>query len=573
MLPTRPVSRLIASLLATLTLTLPLHAQAADEVPSSKSRRAQAAAQEELIGRTVFHVLVGELALQRGNIDTGLAAYIDIARRTQDPRLFARATEVASFARKYDVALELSRQWLALEPESQQARQMQSSLLLLLNRLDDLAPQVTSLLEQDKDNLANNLLGLNRLFAQHQDKQSVYRLIERVTAPYLTLPEAHYARAVASLAANMPAQAQSEIRQASQLRPNWEPAAILQAQLTSRQSPQEAILQLNRFVEQNPQANDARLILARLLISEQAYEPARQHLEKLQASLPNHPDVLYPLSMLALQRGDLQASKAGLEKLQSTEFADKNALHFFLGQIEEEQRRPEQALTHYQQITDGERLIVARVRAAQILQSQGRIDEAQRLIHNTAGRTPEERTQIILAESQILRDSKQFPAALSLLETALKRQPDNIDLRYDAALICEKLGKFDLLEQHLRHLLTLKPDHPHALNALAYSWAERNIRLNEAEKLIQQALAIAPEDPFITDSLGWVFFRQGKNEQALQTLTQAYRLKADPEIAAHLSEVLWSLNRREEASRLLNEVAQRFPDNEVIRDTRQRLLR
>ena len=171
----------------------------------------------------------------------------------------------------------------------------------------------------------------------------------------------------------------------------------------------------------------------------------------------------------------------------------------------------------------------------------------------------------------MLRDAKRYNDAYIALESGLTTQPDNPDLLYEAALTAERMGKPELLEAHLKQLLAHAPEHAHALNALGYSWAERNVNLAEAHDLIVKASALMPEDPFIMDSLGWVLFRQGKLEAALQTLQNAYRIKADPEIAAHLAEVLWRLNRQAEAKRLLDTAQQQNPDNEVLANVIKKL--
>jgi tetratricopeptide (TPR) repeat protein len=186
------------------------------------------------------------------------------------------------------------------------------------------------------------------------------------------------------------------------------------------------------------------------------------------------------------------------------------------------------------------------------------------MIRSTQASSNTERTQLILAESQLLRESGKHADAYALLESALAKQPDNTELLYETALTAERLGKTDVLEKHLKRLLEIKPDHAHALNALGYSFAERNIRLNEAHQLITHALSLAPQDPFIMDSLGWVLFRQGKLNEALTTLENAYKIKSDPEIAAHIGEVLWALNRKEEARTVLRDAANKYPDNEVL---------
>lgn len=518
----------------------------------------------DLTARTVFQVLIGELALQRGQIDLGVSSYADLARRTRDPRVLERATEVAAYARQFDLAYDLAKTWVEVEPDSPKARQTLTTLLVVLNRTDELAPQLSSLLEQDKANLGENLMRLNRMLVRHPDRQAVLRLVEKVTAPYPDVPEAHFALATAAANANEPTRAEAEVEKALKLRPDWEMAALLRAQLQAHQSPSLAIDNLARFVDKHPAAKDARMALARMLISEKRYDEARRHFDRLLADAPDNPEVIYPVAMLSLQQNDLSTGKTQLEKLLQTDFPDKGTVHFFLGQIEEEQKHPDAALSQYEQVTAGDQFIPARARAAQILAQQGKFDEARNFIQSTPGRTDQEQAQLVLAESQLLREAKRYEEASAVLEKALAKYPDNTDVLYDAALLAERQGRIDVLEAHLRHLIQIKPDHAHGLNALGYSWADRNIRLTEAHDLIARAMTLAPDDPFIMDSMGWVLFRQGKLDESLKTLEQAYKRKPDPEIAAHLSEVLWSMDRKDDARRLLREAAKKDPNNDVL---------
>ncbi|WP_434513997.1 tetratricopeptide repeat protein [Dechloromonas sp. ARDL1] len=569
-----PSKFLVAALTLALGLTHSGLGLAAGDPPArSGSKRAAApASSEDILARTVFQALVGEFALQRGDPKLGSDAWADLAVRTRDPKVIARATEIAGFARQYDRALELSKLWLEIEPDSAKARQTQSSLLVMANRLDDLAPQLAALLEQDKPNIGSNLLHLNRMLGKITDKKAVQSLIDKVAAPYDLLPEAHFAMAQAAANAGDNLRALIETEKSLQLRPAWEMAAIARAQLQARQSPKTAIDSLDEFVGRNPNANDARLTLARLLISEKRYDESRHHFDRLIAANPDNPDVIYPVAMLALQQGDTTTGRSQLEHLLQTDFPDKNTIHFFLGQLDQEQKKPDAALAHYRQVAGGEQYVPARSRAAQILMQQGKLDEARSLLRDTRSGTPAERTQLALAESQLLREAGRHNDAYIVLDRALSAQPNDIELLYEAALTAERIGKPELLEMHIKHLLTLKPDHAHALNALGYSLAERNLRLPEAYDLIAKALALAPEDPFIMDSMGWVLYRQGKLNEALQTLERAYRIKADPEIAAHLGEVLWTLERKDEARRILRDAYKAYPENEALAGTVKKLL-
>jgi tetratricopeptide (TPR) repeat protein len=558
-----PIKLIVAALIFAFTGASQAAEPAVKQLPS-KSLAGKQVGAEDALGRTVFQALVGDIALQRGDIEMGVGAWADLAQRTRDPQVIARATEVAAFARKYDLAIELNKLWLEVDPESVKAQQTQSSLMVLSNRLDDLAPQLATVLEQDKASLPANLMHLNRMLARHGDKKAVQRLVDRLATPYNEVPEAHFAMGQAAANTSDFMRAQSEFEKALQLRPDWEPAALARAQLQARQSSQTAISSLSDFVERYPNARDARLALARLLISEKKYDTARTQFDRLIKDNPDNPEVIYPVAMLALQQGDSTTGRAQLEKLLKSDFPDKSTVHFFIGQIDEDQKQLEPALEHYRQVTVGDQYINARARAAQILFKLGRPDEAREMIHSTQASNNNERTQLILAESQLLREAGKHAEAYALLESALAKQPDNTELLYETALTAERLGKADVLEKHLMRLLEIKPDHAHALNAMGYSLAERNIRLNEAHQFITQALSLAPEDPFIMDSMGWVLYRQGKLNEALTTLENAYKLKADPEIAAHLGEVLSALNRKDDARLLLKNAAKKNPENEVL---------
>ena len=194
------------------------------------------------------------------------------------------------------------------------------------------------------------------------------------------------------------------------------------------------------------------------------------------------------------------------------------------------------------------------------------LDAARSQLKQASTATPEERIQLLIAEAALLRDAKQTQAALDLLEQALSKDPDQPDLLYESALLAEKLGRMEILESRLRRLIELRPDSAQAYNALGYSYADRNLRLTEARELIEKALALSPDDTFIIDSWGWVLYRQGDLAGALVQLERAYAQRDDPEIAAHLGEVLSALGRAEEARRILTEAQQKHPDSDTLTD-------
>lgn len=543
----------------------------AARVPARKAAAAPVDA-EVSEGQFVFQMLLGEMALQRGDPALAASAYADLARRTEDLRLIERAVEMSSYARQGELTLDMARLWVDKDPASAKARQTLAGVLLMNNRIDELAPQLTTLLSQEPAGLVANLMGLNRLLSRATDKQAAWRVVHEVSSPYLDMPEAQFARALAAYNANDLAAAQVLIEQAQRLRPDWEVSALLEAQILLKANPGEAVRRLEGFVGRNPGARDARLQLARLLIGEKRYSDARDHFERLLKDNPDSPEVIHPVAMLALQQGDADTARKLLERLLTLDIPDKGGVHYFLGQLEEDRKQYDQEVAHYQEVISGDQYLAARARMANVLAQQGRLAEARNALQTSAARNTGERVQLILSEAQLLREARQPQAAFDLIKGALVRYPDHQDLLYDGALVAEKLGKLDQMESWLRTLLAKHPKHAHGLNALGYSYAERNIRLGEAYELISKALAQAPEDPFIMDSLGWVLFRQGKLDEALATLTKAYAIKPDPEIAAHLGEVLWQLGRRDEATSLWRKAQAEHPGSDPLNDAIKRFL-
>ena len=517
-------------------------------------------------GLGVYQVLIAEIALQRGDLELATKAYSDLALRTREPKVLERTIEVAGFARRFDLALETARLWLEVEPGSTRAQQLMTSVMIMANQLDDLAPNLIRMIEADKASVGENLLGLNRMFARNQDRQAVFRLIDKVGRSFFGVPEAHYAVAMAASSASVFERALAEVRRALELRPDWEMAALLQAQLLSRQLPSEAISFLQGFVERNPKARDAQLNLARGLVGEKRYAEAKHHFDQLLQTFPDNPEVVYPAAILALQQNDQVLAETQLKHLVTLSMQDKSAPYFYLGQIAEEGKRSEDALAYYAQVGPGERYIPAQMRRAHILVDQGKLDEARQQLSSAKAVAPEDKVQLVIAEAGLLREAKQPEAAFDLLEKALAGQPDDPDFLYETALFAERLGRMDVLETNLRKLIVSRPDNAQAYNALGYSYADRNIHLPEARELIEKALKLTPNDPFILDSLGWVQYRQGDLAGALASLQSAYDKRDDPEVAAHLAEVLWALGRSQDAQRTLREAQQKYPASEILAD-------
>ncbi len=524
---------------------------------------------QELTGQVLYQFLLAEIAAQRGQFPLAAGAYLDLANTTRDPRIAKRAAEIAFHARQYGPALEAARLWQSLEPDAVQARQLISTLLLASGRVEELADSLSRDLAASGPQVGEALIRLIRAFSRYPDKAAVQRLFDRITEPYLTLPEAHLVRAQAAIGVRDMDRARSEIDETLRLKPSWELAALVKADLIPRGAAQ--LDYLAGFLAANPDARDVRLGYARSLVAEKRYEASRIEFRHLLASSPDNPDVLYAVGILSLQLNDVAEAEQHLKKFVAIGRGELDGARFYLGQIADQAGRADEALGWYDKVAAGEHVQPARIRAAQVLMRLGRSDEARERISAARQGDPDD-IRLLLVEAQLLRDFGRHADAYALLTGELDKQPEQTDLLYETALAAEKLGYYDVLERHLRRLMQLKPDSAQAYNALGYSFADRNQRLDEAAQLIDKALSLGPDDFYILDSKGWLLFRQGKLAEALEMLQKAFAKKPDPEIAAHVGEVLWALGRRDDALKVWREAQKGSPTNDVLATTIKRFV-
>ena len=521
----------------------------------------------------LFKFLLSEIAGQRGNMQLAAQGYLEMAKSTRDPRLARRATEVASYARLQNIALEAARLWYDVDKGNPQARQALVGLLLSGNKLQEAKPHLQAIVNAD-GNPAQGFMQLHSLMSKHPDKAAVYAVVKELAQGYKQMPEAHFAVAQAAYAAAKYDAAFAEVREAMRLRPDWEIGALLQAQmLQQRESPQKASEYLDGFLRTHPKATEARANYARLLISNKQLKEAREQYQIMAKEQPGNPDIAVTLGLLALQMNDYDAAEAALKQGIDLNYRDPDTLRYYIGQSYEERKRYPDAMQWYAQVKSGEQFIPAQARYAYLLGRDNTLAEARQYLQNVQVQSDEQRALLIQAEAQLLREAKNYRESYDLLAGALEKQPENPDLLYDTALAAEKVDKIDVLEANLRKLIKIKPDHAQAYNALGYTLADRKERLPEAKGYIEKALALSPDDPFILDSMGWVQFRMGNIDDAVTFLDRAYKQRPDPEIAAHLGEVLWTKGQKADAEKVWRESLAEHPDNEMLQDAMKRFTR
>lgn len=524
----------------------------------------------------MYKLLITEIAQQRGDWQTAFTTALGLAQQTRDARIARRAAEIALSAKQADEALAAVRLWRTLAPNSDEATQYYLSFIILSDNLAEAKPILEQRMKEARPQIRGLLaFQMQRLLSRAKDKTSAFAMLEELLAPYLDMPETHLALAQGAFAKGDSNRARHEAQLVLKQKPDSELAALTLAQVTPNKI--EASQFLASFLSHHPKARDVRMAYARMLVEQKQYDKARGEFETMLKEQPHDLTSLYALGVLNMQTNNLAAAQTYLTTYLNVlaanpdEERDPTQALLLLAQIAEERKDIDSELRWLGQIESGEAYLAAQIKRAQIIAKRGDVAEGRRLLHEINVSGERDQAQVVVAEAQILRDANQLAEAQTVLEAELKRFPDNTDLLYDYAMVAEKRNQLGTMETALRRIIELAPNNQHAYNALGYSLAERNIRLEEAYALIEKALKLAPEDPFIMDSMGWVQFRMGRLKEAESMLRRAYELRPDAEIAAHLGEVLWVKGQKEDAQKFWRDAQTKDPQNDTLKSTLARL--
>lgn len=570
---------LAASLITTAALAAP--AAGAQVAPSAP------AANSEIDAPLFYQLLVGELELTSGQPGVAYQVLLDAARRTSDEELFKRVINIALQARAGDQALIAARAWHDALPRSAEAQQMIIQLLALMNRPTEVVEPLRALLAATPPAQRPGLLAsLPRLFQRAAEPKKVYALLEPVLQDAAKVAETRNAALIVqarlALTAGETATALSLTQEIAKNAPEADDAMQLALELMPIQPTAETLITTR--LQAQPDNFALRLAYGRALARAQRPADAVREFRAVTVAQPGNSTAWFALGTLELDLRHAEAADAALrqylQKLPPSTAAEpeeagitelRQQAWLMLAQAAEQRGDLKGAEAWLLKVDAPARRLDTQFRRASLLASQGKLDQGRKLIQSLPEENADAARAKLMAESQLLRDARDWKGALDVLAKANEKFPDDADLIYEQSMMAEKLGRLEEMETLLRRVMVLKPEYHHAYNALGYSLAERNVRLGEARELIAKALSFAPAEPFVVDSMGWVEYRLGNKGEALRLLRQAYASRPDAEIAAHLGEVLWVSGEADEARRVWNEGAQRDPKNEALRETIARL--
>ena len=556
------------------------HAQPVVGGADNKAAPAAIASDDEspLTASRMFQILAADLAIQRGEFEVGAKIYLELASSLKDPRLARRAAQAATLARQPALILEAAKIWATLEPESPQARNTLAAVMVSQGSLAESKKFLVKWIAEAAD-AGEVFRSINRFFGGQKDRRAVFDVIRDVAAPY-DIFDAHMAIAQAGALADIkdaavvqPSLAAAD--RALQLMPGADPAAEIKGELLVRTEPQAAIRFLTEFGAKYPNARDSRYMLARLLLSENKTQTAREALIGLVTRWPEDMSMQYVLALSHYELKDYKAAEAVLKKLVDNDEADHDRVLTLLGQVYEDQKRWDEALIQYREIGEGDLYFAAQQRIALVLGKMGKIDEARAHLKtiSASGVSGAQKIQLILTEGNVLREAQRGGEAFELLKASSEKNPDSTEVLYDLAMAAEKLDRIEVAETALRKVIALKPDDAQGYNALGYTLVDRTNRLDEGLKLIEKAHAISPEDAFILDSMGWAHYRLGDLQKSVEYLQRAMAKRPDPEVAAHLGEVLWTMGQRDQAKKIWSEALADAPSHPLLTETMKRVAK
>lgn len=525
----------------------------------------------KLDGDLLYQLLLGEIAADRGDRDTAAESLMEAARISRDPRVAQRAARIALDGERLDIAEEAASLWVKLQPDHEQSRGTLALIMAERGRIEEAGEHFISLLRQNGEPDGAALSRAARMLGEVSNQDNALAVMALIVARFEDNPEAHFAQAFLADRVGRSELVLESLDRALVLRPDWDEAALAKlGHLIQNKYPREQVAAFAvDFLETAPEASRVRISYARYLVDEEASIAALDQFRELLEHDPENTTGLMSAGLLSIQQERYKEAREFLTRhLKLT--PDNDQIRIYLGQIAEEQERYAEAEKWYREVSSQDQLFDARVHLGPIIQEREGVEAALEHLDTINPGDENQFVRLALTKELVLRRADDLERAKSMLDDAVARYPANQDLLYARGLLAARLNRISEHEQDMRTLLEEDPNNAHALNALGYTLADATDRVDEAYTLVSKALEMRPDDPFILDSMGWVQYRMGNHQDAIEYLERALSQREDAEIAAHLGEVLWVIGDKERARDIWKKAKREDPDNHVLNETIER---
>ncbi len=547
--------------------------EASTEVKLEKSGLPPLEAKTAIDPDVMYLMLAAELAMQRQQFGLAYEAYMELAKRVKDQRFAEQAAKMALQIKDSRKTTDAISAWMNQEPKNVTAKKVAALNALRGNDKKIAAKELNALLTTEPDNFENALLELSNILQKEGKEKFVYDTLEVLaTKTTSSKPIIYFVQSLLSIQMKNNVQAEKKIEQTLILKPDWEHPLLIQAQLALMANNfLGAKTLLNTAILKHPNNPAFKKLLAQMLIKTTEYEAAAELYQTLITQTPSDGENYIALALINLQLNRDTNAETILKTLaEKAEWASQ--ANFYLGKIEEKRNNTEAAVVMFDKVKDGGFELDAGVSIINLLAKDRKYADIDLRLDVLVKKFPAQKLRFVLMQASLYNQQNQAEKAFSLLSETLLQMPDEKDLLYTRALVAEHLGKLDLLESDLKRILTKDANNSEALNALGYTLLSDKKRIAEAEKYLQRAIKLQPNEPVIMDSFGWLQFKLGNYLQAVKYLQLAYEKQNSGEIAAHLCEVLWMMNKKEDAQKLLDEALKASPDDTDLLDFKKRFL-
>jgi tetratricopeptide (TPR) repeat protein len=519
----------------------------------------------------VYKFLLAEIALQRNDPNAAGHLYLDLAKLTKNSLLAQNAAQLGSMVRNGRLALDAADVWSKLDPKSADAQKVLAEMYIASGNLAKARPIVKKILESEESK-GDGFLYLNNILSRVENKTNALRFIVDIAKPYPNMVEAHFAVAHTAHMAGNETIRDRELKIVDSLDPKWETSILFKGAILFQQDPNQAIDEYKKFINKNPKSNSVRLELAKALVQTEKYAEAKQHFEQLVNSPLASSDLSLTVALLALESGDDLVAEKYLKQALERKHPNPDQIYMYLARIYAHREDLANVLNWVEKISAGPMFVDSRIFAAQSIRAKNGVSDAINYLDQFKSLDRQEKLKFLQLKTSFLYNDNQYQQAINLMLSEEEKYNDSAEFYFDFGLLYEKNKDFESMEKHLKKAISLKPDYAIAYNALGYSYADRNIKLDDAKKYIEIALSIDPQNHYILDSMGWVYFRLGNYDIAYEFITKAYTIQEDPEIAAHLGEVLWKQGKQNEAISIWQSSLEKFPENLILIETKNRLF-
>ncbi|MCX2975031.1 tetratricopeptide repeat protein [Halieaceae bacterium IMCC8485] len=517
---------------------------------------------------SVYPLLVAEFAIRRQDYQTALDNYLEQSSILEDSGIASHTTHLAQFMQKDAQSLRAAQLWLEQEPDNLEAHNTAAKLLARSRRPVQALPHMSFVARSGKQaNFPLLLQGFDQIAAT--DQSQLVQGLNELALEFPEDPALLLTLALVNTEFKQYEQALGRLDSLFKVEPYQHQALLLEARILAQIEAKKPFARIKRTLKTNPEDSRLRLEFARLLTNIDI-DAAREQFEVLSLQSPDDADLLLSLALINREIGDNVVAVTYLEQILATGKRTDEA-HYYLGRIAEEEKQLQQALANYMQIGDSRQYLAANQRIGQILVSEGQLEDSHSWFVQQRQRVPSRSEQLFGIEAEVLSSEGALQASLEVLNAGIDAYPDSASLRYARSMLGQQQSDIAMMEADLRAILARDPNNATALNALGYTLADQTDRLDEAHSLISRALELDPAEPAILDSMGWVLFRKGEIDQSIDYLTRAYAAFPDPEVAAHLGEVLWMNGDTEKARQIWQGALLKAPNHSVLQETLLRL--